>query len=134
MPRWNDAVQSWWCGKNIKYEFCANVGGDCSGDLGVSGAGNLRTSSMGSSGIPNTLDKIKLQYYDPLEIGAVTIFDAYHCQGMNGRFDATADPKETAYYDWDDMQKRHIINDTVSSVAIPQGYTVKLYTAIGFTG
>ena len=31
----------------------------------------------------------------------------------------------------DDIQKRHIQNDTVSSVMIPQGYTAKLYFSDG---
>ena len=82
-------------------------------------------------GDPNTLDKVKLQYYDPVEIGAFTAYSKVDCQGLSGRFDAAADPKETAYYNMDDMQKRHIQNDLIYSVMIPQGYTVKLYYSDG---
>ena len=92
------------------------------------------TSDMGNYGMSNAIDRVKLQHYDPVEIGAVTIFGGCLCQGMSGRFDATADPKQTAYYNTDDMQKRHIQVDTVSSVMVPQGYTVKLYTDDGFLG
>ena len=128
-PEWNDNVESWWCGKNLKYTFCVNVDDDCSGDLGQSGAGNIRTGAIGH---PNTLDKVKLQYYDPLEIGAVTAFMDSDCHNWAGRFDAAADPKETAYYNTDDIEKRHLKDDAISSVAIPQGYTVKLYNENGF--
>ena len=87
---------------------------------------------MGNYGMSNAIDKIKLQHYDPVDIGAVTIFGGCLCEGMSGRFDATADPKQTAWYNLDDMQYRHIQVDTVSSVMVPQGYTVELYTDDGF--
>ena len=132
-PHWGDNIESWWCGKNLKYQFCTNANGDCGGILGQSGAGNTKTAVMDSAHADKT-NRVKLQYYDPLEIGAVTVFSAYDCQQQTGRFDAAADPRETAYYNTDDMQKRHIQVDTVSSVMVPQGYTVKLYTDDGFLG
>ena len=121
---WHDNVESWWCGKNLKYEFCDNVDGDCGGNLGQTGAGNIKTGTMGH---PNIIDRVKLQYYDPLEIGAVTAFTGDDCHGWAGRLDATADPALTSYYNRADLEARHLVNDQISSVAIPQGYSLKMY-------
>ena len=128
-PDWHDNIESWWCGKNLKYEFCDNVDGDCGGYLGQSGAGNIKTGAMGHA---NMIDRVKLQYYDPLEIGAVTAFTNLDCQNWAGRLDATADPTQTAYYNLADIEARHLQNDQISSVVIPQGYTLKLYKDDGY--
>ena len=125
----HDNVESWWCGKNLKYEFCDNVDGDCSWNRGISGAGNIKSPL---SGHPNEMDKITLQYYDPIETGAVTAFTNLHCENWAGRLDAAEDPELIYYYNSKDLGERHLIDQQISSVAIPQGYTLKLYKFDGF--
>ena len=31
---WDDNIESWWCGKNLKYDFCDLEEGECGGYLG----------------------------------------------------------------------------------------------------
>ena len=83
-------------------------------------------------GHPNLIDRVKLQYYDPLEIGAVTAFTNLNCGNWAGRLEATADPALTMYYNRADLEARHLINDQISSFAIPQGYSIKLFSDDGF--
>ena len=56
------------------------------------------------------------------------------CRGESGRFDADPDAKEPAWYNKDGMSTRNIGNDDISSVLIPQGYSVELYEDDGFSG
>ena len=60
------------------------------------------------------------------------MFTNLDCQNWAGRLEATADPELVMYYNTDDIQWRHVIDNQISSVAIPQGYSLKLYDADGF--
>lgn len=72
----NDRMNSWWCGKNVSYDFCDNSSGGCKRGDGYSGAGNARSIDIGNK---NEMSRLVMRYYDPAERGAVTIFRYGDC-------------------------------------------------------
>ena len=59
----NDEMSSWYCGKNIAFDFCKNnPGDDCSGDNGNTGAGNSRSVQIGNN---DSLTTLRGRPYDP---------------------------------------------------------------------
>jgi hypothetical protein len=64
-------MQSWYCGKNIWYDFCAH-GDECRKGIGHSGAGHMRNGHIGS--YVNGTNLAVVGKYSPEEIGAVTVF------------------------------------------------------------
>ena len=128
-PDWHDNAESFWCGAHVEYDLCNDVDGDCGGHLGQSGAGNIRSPQMGHL---DSLDRIYMRYYDPADRGAVTAFTNLDCTNWGGALHAPVDPKLTAFYNKDDIQWRHLIDNQISSVAIPYGYSIVLYDHDGF--
>ena len=74
-----DKMSSWWCGKNVSYDFCRlKSGGSCSGDDGTSGAGNARVKDVGNNH-NNAMDRLIMRHYDASKTGAVTTFRDSGC-------------------------------------------------------
>merc|ERR1711953_742906 len=69
--RWENRLSSYWCGKNVSYDFCDDYWGDCAGDKGVSGAGNVMNPRFGNN---DKTDRIRMRYYDAAARGAATLF------------------------------------------------------------
>lgn len=70
----HDKMSSWWCGKNVSYDFCRlRTGGSCSNDDGTSGAGNVRVSDVGNNH-NDAMDRLIMRHYDASQTGAVTTF------------------------------------------------------------
>lgn len=86
---WHDNAESFWCGKNVEYDLCNDVDGDCGGHLGQSGAGNIRSSQMGHL---NSLDRIYMRYYEPTVRGAVTAFLDRDCKNWGGALHVPENP------------------------------------------
>ena len=138
-----DGISSWWCGKSVSYDFCVvdlvaifNGGSmddttDCTDTGGMSGAGHARSAVMGHN---DQLLSVKLRGYDAAKQGAVTAFEDKDCKGDFGRFDSTIDPHGTAEYTETDMKTQNLKNDYISSIMVPQGYTVELFKDDGFGG
>ena len=40
-----DEMRSWWCGKNLSYDFCKNIGGNCDFENGLSAEGKHTKSA-----------------------------------------------------------------------------------------
>jgi len=97
----------------------------------MSGAGNARSSVSGHN---DFLDRVVLRRYDATEQGAIVTFYDSECRSDAGRFDATIDPTGRAEYNMNEMYERNVKNDTISSIMVPQGYSVELFQHDGYIG
>lgn len=128
----NDKQASWWCGKSVAYDMCNNFeDDDCNNDHGNMGAGNIRTSDCGHD---DDLTTLKMKFYDPEVLGAVTIFTSVDCTGPNGRLWASEDPYERLNYSKSDLEYNNIKNDEAESILVPFGLAVELFTEDGAIG
>ena len=63
---WYGYAGSYWCGQSVSYSFCTDDTSDCSGQKGVSGAGNIKNINMdirwGED--HHQLERIYLRHYD----------------------------------------------------------------------
>ena len=126
--------KSYWCGQSVSYSFCYDGAKDCSGLDGASGAGNIKENFDWAGSQYVYARVLKLSHYDAKERGAVTLFANKGCAGQSGAFFATQEPTEEAMYNVKDLIKGHIAENTVSSVMVPYGYSVKLFENDGFQG
>jgi hypothetical protein len=78
------------------------------------------------------MDRLYLHYYDPAVQGGVTAFRAEDCTGDFGFFPATKNKQSTAWYNLDEIKKRHLENDAITSVMVPYGYDLKVWIDNGF--
>jgi len=76
---------------------------------------------------------IELEPYDPINLGAVTLFSDADCSGDSAAFFASSELNDRQSYTLDGMESKGFASDTVTSVAIPYGYAVILYQDIGFS-
>lgn len=123
-------ISSYECGSGVSFDFCTNPNGSCAGDYGSDGAGHVRSPHVGHN---DEFDRLFLRKYDAAEQGAVVAFRKGDCTSDSGRFLSSTDGK-TIYYSLSDMNLRHIGNNAISSIMIPQGYAVTLYQYDGFRG
>ena len=128
---WENRLSSYWCGKNVEYDFCHNYYGTCDGKKGMSGAGNVKNPKIGYN---DHADRLKMRYYDATERGAVTLFKDKDCKYDTGRFYADAEATQIASYTRDQMEANNMREKYPSSVMIPYGYSVTLWTDDRFTG
>mmetsp|Transcript_12428 Transcript_12428/g.15869 ORF Transcript_12428/g.15869 Transcript_12428/m.15869 type:complete len:263 (+) Transcript_12428:232-1020(+) len=124
-------MTSWWCGKSVAYEFCNDDDySTCYGDKSMSGAGSGRNPDVGDNN--DKVSMIMLNPYDPVRLGGVTLFHNDECSGKHGLFYATERLLEKKSYPLSAMKGRGIHNDAVTSLMIPYGLSVDLYTGDGF--
>lgn len=118
-------MNSWWCGKNVSYDFCKNTSGSCKRPDGFSGAGHARSPDIGS-GNRNDLSRVVLRHYDPAVTGAVTLYRIHDCQNDLARFMADENSHRPAEYT-KEMIQDVFENNALSSVMIPYGYSLHIY-------
>ena len=70
---------------------------------------------------------MKIGPYSTSEMGAVTLFKEPHCYGQSARFYWVPDDIDGGQYVLTDLQKGGVIDNTISSLQIPRGYTAILY-------
>merc|ERR1712038_65463 len=128
----NDTAESWYCGKNVAYDFCnEQIYDSCSYGDGQSGAGTARNPDMGHDGDLTTL---KLRYFDSAKRGAVIAFRDNDCTNNSARFYAHENPRMYAEYMKADIEYHNVDNDEIDSVMVPYGYAVDLYSNDNFSG
>ena len=128
----NDTVSSWYCGKDIAYDFCNDdPNDDCSHMNGQSGAGTARNPDTGHG---DSLTTLKLRPYDSAKLGAVLVFRDRDCSDNTGRFYANKDPNMYAEYVKSDIEYHNTYNDDIDAVMVPYGYAVDLYEDDNFSG
>ena len=76
---------------------------------------------------------MKLWPYDPITLGAVTLFTNERCSGHSGAFFSSAELYERQSYTLTNIEQLGFSNDKASSLAIPYGYAVDLYDDNGFS-
>lgn len=122
----HDNITSWSCGMNVKYDLCYDYPDmDCWNGHGEHGAGTHTNYFMGGN---DKLDTLRLQYYDSAKRGAVMLFSNYDCHEISAYFISNTDPHQDQEYTRADMQYLGMPNDVVSSVMVPYGYSVILYS------
>eukprot|EP00352_Strombidinopsis_acuminata_P005040 CAMPEP_0176357082 /NCGR_PEP_ID=MMETSP0126-20121128/14510_1 /TAXON_ID=141414 ORGANISM="Strombidinopsis acuminatum, Strain SPMC142" /NCGR_SAMPLE_ID=MMETSP0126 /ASSEMBLY_ACC=CAM_ASM_000229 /LENGTH=129 /DNA_ID=CAMNT_0017710519 /DNA_START=122 /DNA_END=511 /DNA_ORIENTATION=+ len=123
----HDKVSSYECGSSLSFDMCNDVWGSCESKHGSTGAGHVRTSKVGHN---DTLDRLFLRYYDPAVQGAVVAFRDSDCRSDSGRF--LSSTTSTASYTKSMMDTRNMKNDAISSIMIPEGYSVRLFVDDNF--
>ena len=132
---WNNKVSSYYCGKNVWFDFCnGGVGSNCKGSQRFnSGAGHMKNFAIRYLG--NQMSSAILGPYDPREVGAVTLFEDEDCSGASARFYWDPESLENGtFYNNEDLKYAGMRDNTLSSVMVPKGYTVELYRHAGFYG
>ena len=83
---WDNRVSSYYCGKNVWFDFCNDeIGSFCKNPQNFnSGAGHMR--NYGIRFLNNHMSSAILGPYDPAEVGAVTLFEDIDCSGASARF------------------------------------------------
>ena len=128
----NDTVDSWYCGKNIAYDFCDdNVSEDCSHGNGESGAGTSRNPETGHG---DDLTGLILGPYDSAKRGAIVVFRDSNCTDTTGRFFAHENPNMMAEFTKADIEFHNTENDDIDAVMVPYGYAVDLFSDDNFSG
>ena len=128
-------MDSWFCGKNVWYDFCHDgVNDRCDGDRkGYAGAGHMKNRRIRE--YSNQTSTLVLGPYNPREIGAVTLFEDPNCSGMSGRFYWDPDSNASGtFYNEEDIIYGGLSNNTMDSMAVPAGYIVEVYDGHGFDG
>ena len=82
---------------------------------------------------PNdSFTSLRLWLYDPIELGAVTLFSNRGCSGYSSAFFASSELYERHFYPLNSLEQLGFKKKEASSVAIPYGYAVYLYDKYGF--
>lgn len=123
-------MSSYECGSAVAFDLCNNTSGTCTSKYGSTGAGHVRTSQAGHN---DNVDRLYLRKYDPTVQGAIVAFKDAGCKNNSGRFYSSTD-FSPASYTKSMMDTRNIGNDEISSIMIPQGYSVRLFDNDGFQG
>ena len=124
-------MSSYECGANVSFDLCNDPSGTSTVGSGFTGAGHYHAAHVGHN---DTLDRVFMRSYDAAIQGAIVAFKDSETRGISGRFEANPDANEPAWYNNDGMHTRNIGNDEISSVLIPQGYSVLYYADDGFSG
>ena len=125
LSNFQNVASSWWCGKNVAYDFCHNGESDCH----QSGAGNARSPQIG---FDNHVNGIKFSYYDSFERGAVTVFTDAYCKNVCGRFQVPEALEQTAWVNYETMFNTVYHTSNLGSVMVPYGYSFEMYNSDGF--
>ena len=119
----NKRMSSYYCGKNVAYDFCNYDGEEC----WMTGAGYHRMNSPYMDGSNDHTSYVILHPYDPAIKGAVTIFKHKDCTGHGSRFYWNPhDPGEGMYTDAD-LLEHALEGNSASSILVPYGYTAIWY-------
>ena len=105
-------MSSWWCGKNVSYDFCVDTAsrGQCTGSGRSTGAGNVKSGAVGKKK-NDSASRLIMRPYDAAKNGAVTVFSDANCTGYFGRFEALEKVTDYAWYNGAMMAERDIGND-----------------------
>jgi len=127
-------MQSYYCGKNVWFDFCNDGEDDCYGAYrSNSGAGHQKNWAVRYHA--NAASTLIMGPYDPRQIGAVTLFEDGECTGGTGRFYWNPDSEwSSTYYNVEDMIYGGSRNNSMHSLMVPKGYTAYLYANDSFDG
>ena len=128
----NDKMSSYWCGAKIMYDFAYHLAEtDHTKGLGDSGAGTASNHDIYNE---NDYTSVLLRPYDAYSQGAVVLYTGSDCSGSTGRFLANEDLTQSAFYNSNDMWEHNMWHKWVSSLRVPYGYVVELYSNNGYSG
>ena len=99
----DNRISSFFCGKNVWYNFCTGYGGECGYRDILSGAGFHKNNELYDfwdwGNHDNKLSSVKIGPYDAGIMGAVTLYRNHHCKGKSARlFWNPEDPEGGQYY------------------------------------
>ena len=119
-------LKSYWCGKGIQYQLLSD-----SGSKRLYGAGNIKTTLDGSK-----IDEIHIIPYDSETNPMVTVFKGDNCDNFSYAFKSDHTLGGTGTKVWANMALNiaGFQSGEISSLMIPKGMTVDLYTGDNATG
>ena len=131
---WKNRMGSYYCGKNVWFDFCNGGESDCYGAYRTnSGAGHQKNWAVRDH--VNDAEVLIMGPYDPRQIGAVTLFNDPDCTGGMGRFYWNPESgKSSTYYNVEDLIFGGTRNDNADSLMVPKGYTAYIYEYDSFNG
>ena len=91
----HDKMSSYECGAKVSFDLCNDSSGTCTDKYGSSGAGHYHAAHVGHI---DALDRVFMRPYDAATQGAVIAFHDGGCASDSGRFLASSDPSQTAWY------------------------------------
>ena len=128
----SNKLSSYYCGKNVWYNFCKGTGGGCSGSDLSSGAGHAKNLLLDGESFHDNVESVTLGPYDGNVMGAITLFDQADCRGSSARLYWVPWDIDGGQYILDDLEVAGMEDNTVSSIQVPRGYTAILYKHDGF--
>ena len=115
-------MSSYYCGKNVAYDFCAD-GNECY----ITGAGYHMMKGLHSDRAEDHASFVKLHPYDASIMGAVTVFVHPNCTGHASRFYWDPNDPGEGMYNANDLYEHWLEGNTASSILVPYGYTAIWY-------
>jgi len=128
----DNKAASFRCGANVFAYFCDNTAAtinECLNLKGSTSAGRISSPFMRSY-IMSDLITVP---YDEMEKPAITLFEHPNCMGTNAAFFAGA-PNQDALYTSKLMTDGNMYDNAISSIKVPFGASVTLYTEDSFIG
>ena len=131
--RMNDRIASYACGKNVLAKFCHDgAASECRYNYGEASAGTTNQVLMGHH---DSASSIKMYPYDALTNPAVTLFDGLNCEGTSGVFFGPQNGDGVKkIYNKESMWVNNVPKNSVASVMIPYGLSLKIYEHDGTRG
>ena len=131
-PFWDfdDAAESFVCGRNAKVTFCDNEFYRCAHYN--SSAGRINNPDMGGW-MHNRLTSLKIEPYDEVNHPAANLFNYRDCAGEQAAFEYEGQEGRTEYTS-SDLEEAGLPRDSISSVQVPSGYVLELYADDGARG
>lgn len=128
----SNKLSSYYCGKNVWYNFCKGTGGSCSGSSLSSGAGHTKNHIFDGQSFNDNVESVTLGPYNGDIMGAITLFASWDCRGSSARLYWVPWDADGGQYILDDLEAAGMEDNTVSSIQVPRGYTAILYRHDGF--
>ena len=125
-------LSSYYCGKNVWYNFCKGTGGNCTGSSLSSGAGHTKNYRLDGQSFNDNVESVKLGPYDGNVMGAITLFANWDCRGSSARVYWNPEDADGGQYILDDLEEAGLEDNTVSSIQVPRGYVAILFRHDGF--
>lgn len=72
--------------------------------------------------------------YDPVKQGSVTAFNDKNCKSFFAHFDAGDEDTAVEKYNEQDLKYHGMPTKSISSVMVPEGYSLSLYSHDSFSG
>ena len=126
----NDTAGSYSCGRNVKVTFANNEW--WRSNRWNSTSGRVRNPDIGGY-MNDKVTSMWMEPYDHRNLGAVNVFSGANCAGYAASFRFEGGNEGTGYTETD-MMREGIPRNSASSVMVPLGYYVDIWSDDGLRG